>query len=145
MRFQNFFVIILGLLFVASAFVPLGPYHFVGEVNIVGVLWNFMLPTGLLALIFGIILIFHKNLGLENKKLVLFLGIASLLIIVFRFQDVDYFLSLYHGITGEFDVDRHAISIFPFGVALVSLLASFLVMIAQNNKLESKELASRVN
>ena len=89
MRFQNFLVIILGVLFVASAFVPLGPYHFVGEPNIVGVLWNFMLPKGWLALIIGVILIFHKYLGFENKKLVLFLGISSLLIVVFRFQDVD--------------------------------------------------------
>jgi hypothetical protein len=125
LRFQNL-VIILGVTFVVSTFVPLGPYHFVGEPNVVGVLWNFMLPTGWLALIIGVILIFHKHLGLKNKKLALFLGISSLLIVVIRFQDVDYFLSLYHGISGEFDVDSHAISIFPFAVALVSLLASFL-------------------
>jgi hypothetical protein len=54
-------VIILGVLFVGSAFVPLGSYHFVGEANIIGVLWNFMLPTGWLALIFGVILIFPKQ------------------------------------------------------------------------------------
>ena len=46
-------------------------------------------------------------------------------------------LSLYYGVTGEFDVDRQGISVFPFVVTLVSLLASFLGMIAQNNKLEN--------
>ena len=104
-----------------------------------------MIPTGWLALIIGVILIFHKHLGLENKKLALFLGISSLLIVVFRFQDVDYFLGLYHGVSGEFDVDRFELSIFPFAVALVSLLASFLGMVAQNNKRWKKELASRLD
>ncbi len=49
MKLQNFLGIIVGLLLIASAFVPLGPYHFEGEANITGVLWNFVLPTGWLA------------------------------------------------------------------------------------------------
>ena len=135
MEFQNFVGIIVGLLLIASAFVPLGPYHFVGEADITGVLWNFMLPTGWLSLIFGVILLFHMRLGIKNMRLAMLILVASGSIIIFRFQDVDYFLSLWHGVNGEFDVDRHEVSIFPFVVAILGFFASFFVMITQyNNK-----------
>jgi hypothetical protein len=45
-KLKSLIGVIVGLLFIASAFVPLGNYHFEGEANIVGILWNFMLPTG---------------------------------------------------------------------------------------------------
>ncbi len=133
MKFQNFIAIIVGLLLIASAFVPLGPYHFEGKADITGVLWNFMLPTGWLALIFGFVLLFHMRLGIKNMRLAMFILVASGSVIFFRFQDVDYFLSLWHGVNGDFDVDRHAVSIFPFIVEIVGLIASFLVMISQNH------------
>lgn len=103
-----------------------------------------MLPTGWLALIFGVILIFQKRLGLENRKKAFFLVISSLLIVGFRFQDVDYFLSLYDGVTGEFDVDIRAISRFPSAVALATSLVIFWIN-TQNNKVRKKELESRIH
>ena len=122
----------MGLLFIASALVPLGPYHFRGEPNITGVLWNFMIPTGWLAIILGAVLLFHKKLGLENKRLAFLMFAASLLVIVFRFPDVDYFLSLWHGVTGDFDVEARG-GFVPLAVALVSLLESFLVLAIHNH------------
>ena len=132
-KFQNVVGIIIGMLLIASAFVPLGPYHFVGEADINGVLWNFMLPTGWLALIFGVVLLFHMRLGIKNMRLAMLILVGSGSIIFFRFQDVDYFLGLWHGVKGNFDVDRHAVSIFPFVVEIVGLIASFFVMIIQHN------------
>jgi hypothetical protein len=121
----------MGLLLIVSAFVPLGPYHFVGEADITGVLWNFMLPTGWLALIFGVVLLFHMRLGIKDMRLAMFILFASGSTIVFRIQDVDYFLSLWHGVNGNFDVDRHAVSIFPFVVKILGLIAYFFVIILQ--------------
>lgn len=134
LKLQNYIAIIVGLLFIVSAFVPLGPYHFLGEANITGVLWNFMVPTGWLAIIVGVVLLFHSKLGLTNKRLAIFMFAASLSVIVFRFQDVDYFLSLWHGVKGEFDVDRGFGSLIQFAIALLSVLAGLLVIVIHNSK-----------
>ena len=137
MKLQNYLGIILGMLFVASAFVPIGAYHFLGVANITGVLWNIMLPTGWLALIVGVVLLFHMRLGLENKRLSFFMFVASASIIIFRFLDVDLFLGLWHGVKGNFDVDGRVP--IPFVIALVSLLASIFLMIIHNNTNDSKK------
>ena len=137
MKLQNFLTIIMGLFFIASAIVPIGVYHFVGEANITGVLWNLMLPTGWSALIVGVVLLIHGRLGLENGRLALFMFISSLSIIIFRFFDVDYFLGLWYGVKGNFDVDARVP--IPFVVALASLLASIFLMIIHNNTNDSKE------
>ena len=135
-KIQNFLSIVIGLFFIASEFVPLGAYHYIGEANITGVLWNFMLPSGWLALIVGVVLLFHGRIGLENKRLALFMFVVSLSIIIFRFLDVDYSLGLWHGIKGNFDVDARVP--IPFVIALASLLASIFLIIIHNNTNDSK-------
>jgi hypothetical protein len=106
MKLRNFIDIMFGLLFIASAFIPLGPYHHEGGLDIAGTLWNFMLPTGWLGIVIGVGLLLNGRIGLKNKRLayVMFL-VSLLLIVVFLLQDADYFLSLWHGVSTNFDVD----------------------------------------
>jgi hypothetical protein len=132
-KLKKFIGIIVGLLFIVSAFIPLGPYHFEGEANITGALWNFMVPTGWLAIIVGVVLLFHMKLGLENKRLALFMFVAGLLVIVFRFQDVDYFLGLWHGVKGDFDVESWLLTPAPFITALTGVFAGLLLLIIRDD------------
>ena len=134
-KFRNYLGVAVGLLFIASALVPLGGYHLESsDVPVTGVLWNFMVPTGWFYIVVGVVLLFHKRLGLENKRLafVLFAGGLLFFPLLFR-QNVDYWLGLWRGVTGDYDVDSFGwvrlILYFPFCVALTSILTSLLVMI----------------
>jgi hypothetical protein len=123
----SYIATVTGLLFILSAFTSLGPYHFVGEENITGFLWNFMVPTWWSAMFVGVILLNHGRLRIENRRLAFFTFGASLIIILLRFQDVDYFLGLWHGVRRVFDVEFRG-DFIPFAVSLVGLFASFLMM-----------------
>ena len=139
LKFRNYIGIVVGLLFIASSLVPVGVYHHEGAANITGVLWNFMIPTGWLHIVIGVILLFHKRLGLENKRLAFVMFAAGLLFypLLLR-QNVDYWLGLWRGVTGDYDVESFGflklMLYFPFCVALTSILASLLVMINGRTK-----------
>ena len=139
-KFRNHLGIAVGLLFIASALVPLGGYHLENsDVPVTGVLWNFMVPTGWIHIVVGVILLFQKRLGLENKRLAFVLFAAGLFYypLLFR-QNVDYWLGLWRGVSGGFDVDSFGwirlMLYFPFCVALTSILTSLLVMINGSTK-----------
>jgi hypothetical protein len=103
---QNVIGIVFGLLFIASAVIPVGPYHSLGETNITGVLWNFMLPTGWLGIAIGVGLLLNERIGLNDKQLAYgMFAVSLLLLLAFLLQDVDYFLSFWHGINTNFDVN----------------------------------------
>ncbi len=111
MSLRNLLVAIVGLLFVLSAFAPLGSYHFMGKALVSGILWNFMLPTGWVAIAAGAVLLFHKRIGLENQRLAYAMLAASLFLLVISLLqglglllDVDAFLGLLHGVEGDFDL-----------------------------------------
>lgn len=135
-KFKNYIGIAVGLLFIASALVPVGGYHLEGAVGITGVLWGFMVPTGWYCLVVGVVLLFHKRLRLENKRLALVMFAAGLLFfpLVFR-QDIDYFLGLWRGVSGDFDLEgpRWLIALHYSG-ALTGLFTSLLVMINGRTK-----------
>jgi hypothetical protein len=138
-KFWNYIGVAVGFLFIASALVPVGAYHHEGAANITGVLWNFMIPTGWLHFVIGVILLFHKRLGMENKQLALVMFAAGLLFypLLLR-QNVDYWLGLWRGVSGDYDVDSFGflklMLYFPFCVALTSIFASLLVMINGRTK-----------
>ena len=133
MNLRNLLGEIGGLLFILSAFAPLASYHFEGEANIVGVLWNFMLPTGWFAIIVGVALLLHKRIGLKNKRLAyamlaasLFLLSLSLLQGLGLLLDVDYLLGLLHGVKGDFDL-QGSMAV-PLFLGIAGILASLLLM-----------------
>ena len=134
LKFRKYLGIAVGLLFIASALVPLGGYHLeISDVHVTGVLWNFMLPTGLLYIVAGVVLLFHKRLRLEKKRLAFVMFAAGLLFfpLLYR-QDVDYWLGLWRGVAGNFNVESYGwrlLLYFPFTVALTSIFASLLVWI----------------
>ena len=139
-KFRNYIGIVVGFLFIASALVPVGGYHLrSSDVHVTGVLWNFMIPTGWLYMLVGAVLIFHKRLGLENKRLAFTMFVAGLLFypLLLR-QNVDYWLGLWRGVTGDYDVESFGflklMLYFPFCVALTSIFASLLVMINRRTK-----------
>jgi len=99
-----------------------------------------MIPTGWLHIVIGVILLFHKRLGLENKRLAFVMFVAGLLFypLLLR-QNVDYWLGLWRGTTGDYDVESFGVLklmlYFPFCVALTSILASLLVMINERTNI----------
>lgn len=121
LKLRTVVIPLFGLLLIASAFVPIGAYHGLGDIDVSGILWNFILPTGWFGIIAGIGLLFFDRIRLNNKRLadVIFL-ISLLLMMLSLLQDVDYHLSLWHGVkTTNFDVDS-------FILANVSVILSLL-------------------
>ena len=122
----------VGSLFVASAFVPLASYHFVGEANIVGLLWNFMLPTGWFSLAAGIFLLLHNRIGLNGKRLGYTILAASLfLLVLFLLEDIDYFLSLWHGVSGDYDLEGMILGPVSIGLGLIGVSVGALLITTQ--------------
>lgn len=139
MNLRNLLVIIMGLLFVLSAFIPLASYHFEGEANIIGLLWNFMLPTGWFSIIAGIVLLFHRRIGLKKPRLAyamlaagLFLLILSLLQGLSLLVDVDWLLGVLHGIKGDFDL-QGSLAV-PIFLGMANVFVSFVLMITGYNE-----------
>ena len=136
LTFKNYIGVAVGLLFIALALVPLGGYHLEGAVGITGALWNFMVPAGWFCMVVGVVLLFHKRLRLENKRLAFVMFAAGLLIFpLIRLQNIDYFLGLWRGVTGNFDLEspRWLLASIPF-VALTSIFAGLLVLINGRTK-----------
>jgi len=129
---RNNLGVAVGLLFIASALVPLGGYRLEGsEGQATGVLWNFMMPTGLLCIVVGVVLFFHKRMRLEKKRLALVMFATGLLFfpLLFR-QNTDPWLGLWSGEAGNFDVESRGwrlLMYFPITVALTSIFTSLLV------------------
>jgi peptidoglycan/LPS O-acetylase OafA/YrhL len=70
MNLSHLIVVIVGLLFVLSAFIALADYHLVGTDTIVeGTLYNFMLPTGWFSIIAGVFLLLLNRRNKLNKWL----------------------------------------------------------------------------
>ena len=139
LKFKNYIGIAVGLLFIASALVPVGGYHLrSSNVPVLGILWGFMVPTGWYCIVVGVVLLFHKRLRLENKRLALVMFAAGLLFfpIVFR-QDIEYFLGLWRGVSGDFDLEgpRWLIALHYSG-ALIGLFVSLLVMLEKDQRRE---------
>jgi len=115
----------------------MGVYHHEGAVGITGVLWNFMIPTGWFYMLVGVVLLFHKRLRLENKRSAFVMFVAGLLFypLLLR-QNVDYWLGLWRGVAGSYDVKSlkafewlRLMFYFPFYVGLTSIFAGLLVLI----------------
>ena len=107
--------IIVGLLFLAYALVPLGSYHLEGATGVTGTLWHFMVPTGWYCIAVGVVLLFHRRLGLENRRLAYILFAAGVFIVPLLFgQNVDYWLGLWRGVAGDYDVDGPKWLLTPF-------------------------------
>jgi hypothetical protein len=128
-----------GIAFVLSAFVPLGSYHFEGQANIIGILWNFMLPTGWFTIAAGAILLFHRRLGLKNRRLTYVMLAASLFLLIISLLqglgfllDVDYLLGLLHGVKGDFDL-QGSLAI-PLFLALAGVSTSLVLIAARYNE-----------
>ncbi|MBE3116316.1 hypothetical protein IMZ68_03850 [Candidatus Bathyarchaeota archaeon] len=133
MNLRNLLAAIVGVLFILSAFVPLASYHFEGEASIIGVLWNFMLPTGWFTIAAGAVLLFHKRIGLKNKRLAyamlavsLFLLIISILQGLGLLLDVDYLLGLLHGVKGDFDL-QGSMAV-PLFLGIAGIFASLMLI-----------------
>jgi hypothetical protein len=140
-NFRNLLGTLVGLLFVLSAFVPLASYHFEGKALISGILWNFMLPTGWFAIVVGILLLFHKRIGLKGKRLAYAMLVAGLLLLVISLLqglgllvNVDWLLSVLHGVRGNFDLQGSMAVPMFFGIAV--MFASLLLIIQGKNERE---------
>lgn len=131
---------VFGLLFATSTLVPLGIYHFEGEANIVGMLWNIMLPTGWFDLALGVMIFFHRKIGFSTERVPYLLLLGGLLsIILFYFQDIDLFLGLWHGVRGDFDVDGKWVgTLTPFYSGLTSTVVG-LVGVLRNGFLSNQQ------
>lgn len=134
MELKKFVGPVFGLLLLASAFVPLAAYHGLGDVTITGTLWSFMLPTGWFSIIAGVVLLIHQKIGLKNKRLTYALFLISVfLVLLFLLQDVDYYLSLWHGIEPtNFDVDQILLAYVSLPLAALGIFASLLLSATQN-------------
>ena len=121
----------VGSLFLAYALVPLGGYHLEGAMGVTGTLWHIMVPTGWYCIAVGVVLLFHRRLGLENRRLAYVLFAAGLFIIPLLFrQNVDYWLGLWRGVAGDYDVDGPQWLLTPFlMLAATGIFTSLLVWI----------------
>ena len=140
LKFRNYLGIAVGLLFLAYAFVPMGGYHLEGTMGINCTLWHFMVPTGWYCIAVGVVLLFHRRLGLENRRLAYILFAAGLFIMPLLFrQNVDYWLGLWRGVAGDYDVDAPTWLLTPFlMLAVTGIFTSLLVMITPNRNSEQE-------
>jgi len=130
---QNLIGKIVGLLFIMSAFAPIAGYHLENtNVPVWGTLWNFMLPTGWFSLIAGIcLLLLNRRKELKNKWLSFAMIAASISVIALIIvQDVDYFIGLWLGIKGDFDLEG-TINV-PFFLGVTAIFASLLLLTTRN-------------
>ena len=128
----------MGLLFILSAFVPLAGYHLEStDIPVWGTVWNFMLPTGWFSIIAGVcLLLLSKRSELKNKWLALAIFTVSIsLLIVFFLQDADYFIGLWLGTKGDFDLEGQ-IAV-PFFLGIAGIFSS-LVLMTMRSKPELK-------
>ena len=128
-KFRNKLGVVVGLLFLAYALVPLGGYQLVGADGVARILWHFMVPTGWYCLVVGVILLFHRRLGLENRRLAYVLFATGLFIIPLLFQqNIEYWLGLWSGVSGNFDIEAPRWLLTPFLVlAATGIFTSLLV------------------
>ena len=131
LEFRNYLGVAVGSLFLAYALVPLGGYHLEGAMGVTGTLWHIMVPTGWYCIAVGVVLLFHRRLGLENRRLAYILFAAGLFIIPLLFrQNVDYWLGLWRGVAGDYDVDGPQWLLTPFlMLAATGIFTSLLVWI----------------
>jgi len=143
LKFRNYLGVAVGLLFLAYALVPIGGYHLEGTMGIHGTLWHFMVPTGWYCIAVGVVLLFHRRLGLENRRLAYILFAAGLFIIPLLFrQNVDYWLGLWRGVAGDYDVDGPRWLLTPFFMlAATGIFTSLLVLIMPNHN-SNQELSA---
>jgi hypothetical protein len=115
-------------LFVLSAFAPIAGYHLISTdmPGAWGSVWNFMLPTGWFSIIVGVCLLLLSIRRSLSKWFTPVMFAASIsLIAVFFLQDVDYFIGLWIGVSGNFDLEgRIAV---PFFLGIAGILASLLL------------------
>ena len=129
LKFRNYLGVAVGLLFLAYALVPIGGYHLEGTMGIHGTLWHFMVPTGWYCIAVGVVLLFHRRLGLENRRLAYILFAAGLFIVPLLFrQNVDFWLGLWRGVAGDYDVEAPTWLLTPFiMLAATGIFTSLLV------------------
>jgi len=132
LKFRNYLGVAVGFLFLAYALVPIGGYQLRGTMGIHGTLWHFMVPTGWYCIAVGVVLLFHRRLGLENMRLAYILFAAGLFIIPLLFrQNVDYWLGLWRGVSGDYDVEAPKWLLVPFlMLAATGIFTSLSVMIS---------------
>ena len=132
MKAKELIVSFLGLLFIASAILPLGAYHFAGAADVVGILWNFMLPTGWFSFGLGVVILFRQKIGLTDIRLRYLLLIGGLVLALLVFLGDDYFLGLWTGVNGNYDVDNRLPV--PFWSGVVGVFAGLLLKISPKKK-----------
>jgi hypothetical protein len=132
MEAKELIVPFLGLLFTISAILPLGAYHFIGAADVVGILWNFMIPTGWFSFVLGAVILFRQKIGLTNIGLSYLFLIGGLVLVLLVFLGDDYFLGLWTGFSGNYDVDNRLPV--PFWSGVVGVFAGLLLKISPKKK-----------
>jgi len=101
-----------------------------------------MTPLGYAALILGVILVLYPKLWLVRRlRFVNLLMISGFLIIgVYLTQPVEFFLGLWHGVAGEYDIDRYSPLVsLPFYVGVVSILYKVFSEAVVKGRLKGRE------
>ena len=109
----------IGLLFILLALMPIGIYHYEDYENkgidIVGLLYGFKFPYGIVALIFGLSLVFYNKITFLkkiNSNYIITTGgiliLMSALIIhslLVSTNKQDIILEIWHGVAGDYDTE----------------------------------------
>ncbi len=112
----------VAVLFLISAFLPLGVFHTLEEPSTSGGLFNILLPSGWVALIaFVLLFFFEKRI---NSRIVL-LSCSLLILGLLLVQPKKAMLSLLLG-AEDIDIDFYNF-ILPFLIALVGIVISFII------------------
>lgn len=127
----------MGMVFVASAFSPVAAYHFLGEADVTGVVWNFMLPVGWFSLVLGFMIIVHQMMGMHTRTLGSLLVVGSLMMFLFNFIKADCILGFWTGTVGDFDTDNYLP--ITFWTAIIGIFVGLLLRFpAKNSKMGGK-------
>ena len=120
------FRLILGYLFIIVQFIPLGVYHFIGGPNIIGGLYNFIFPSGIISIVLGTALILYDRQALRTHiRLHHLMLLGGFLILLTTYnQHPDYFLGLWRGVNGDFDIEGVNTGYY---VGIISLLTGMMI------------------
>lgn len=132
---------VIGLLLVFLFFLPTAFYQYscceFGSDIIMGSLYGYMLPYGYIALICGIVLVLRPHFKplhwIKPSHLLIVAGVFVLLGMVFS-KNVDYFLSSWHGIGGEWTVQVDGVAnLIAVTIPALSIAAG---LIKENKKMQ---------
>lgn len=140
MKSETFF----GLLFIFLFFLPTAVYQYsccefvvAASAPFMGSIYGYMLPYGYIALICGIILVLHSRFKplqwIKPSHLLIVAGVFVLIGMVVS-KNVDYFLSAWHGIGGEWVVQNDGIA--TLIAVLIPAVSIAVGLIKENKKMQ---------